>query len=130
MSDQLIPLALTHSIAWYLRNKISPGQFIHPAMEMPYAVTSELRKKINEAILYFAEHSGEGEVPPYWIEVTPEEAWCIDLWTVFDGPGNEQTTMLYQLFQGLAGEVEPDSPLNLPAQDMPDIGRLLDRLDE
>ena len=122
---QHIPLKLSHSMAWFLREKISPGQFLHPSMSETYHITEVLRRKVNEAILYFAANE---EATEYRIEVSPEEAWCIDLWIRFDGPGNEGTTVLYQLFKGLAGKEGVEMP-PLKKVDLSDINDMLGMLD-
>lgn len=91
-------LHLTIDIAWFLREKISPGQFIHPQGESLYKLTAGLRKKINSAILAFSKNQERASFP---INITEEEAWFIDVWLRFDGYGNTNTTALLEIFNQL-----------------------------
>ena len=60
-----------------------------------------LRKKINVALLDFAEAPEDKPLEEVQIMITPEEAWALDFFIKFDGIGNAGTRVLYEIFIGL-----------------------------
>ena len=99
----LVPIKLTHEMAWFLKCKILPGHFLHPAMDDVFDLLVGLRKKIDYVLLAYAD-LGEDYPEDIEVQLTPEEAWAVDSFIPFDGPGQPGTTIFYQLFRGLSNE--------------------------
>jgi len=104
-SDEVIlltesfPVTLTHTLAWYLRERMRPGAVIgdFPGNEARKLVR-DLRLKINAILLRYQDEEDLQEVD---LQVTVPEGWMIDHSLDYDGIKGNSTRILVQVFRGM-----------------------------
>lgn len=93
------PITLTHTLAWYLRERMRPGAIVG---EFPNndarKMVRDFRLKINAVLLRFQDEEGLEEVD---LQITSPEGWMIDHTLDYDGMEGNATRILVQVFRGM-----------------------------